>query len=190
MFRKIALVATTAAFAFGGVAVFGTTAGAAAAPPVNASGSLACSITGKAKITPPLLFGGITPASTVTKVKLVCTGTSGVTSGKGIINQSVPNNDCATPTTGATGTFSWKGALKYNPTNIAFGVASSNISGPAPVTTTEFMIPSGSFGGQIGTQIAKIDQTIVTYALLCAGKGVKKTSYTGVNGVSTFTIAP
>ena len=161
---------------------------------MNATGTLNCAASGKAKINPPLIFGGTTPTDIVTKVKLVCSGTSGITSGKGTITQHIPVNDCANPTTGSTGVFTWKGAAKYNPSTVAFGVGNSTIS--ALVVTDSSGPATGSFQGKTVLQHSVLDQTVVSYTTSCTAKtkglkgsgGTKKTSYTGINGVSTLKV--
>jgi hypothetical protein len=167
----------------------------AKAPPVNAAGTLNCTITGKTKLSPAYLFTGTSPATATQHVTLSnCTGTSGVTSGKGTIISNTTNS-CVAPSVGATGTFKWKGAAKYATSTIQF--APGTVSGSTVITTSAPSTSiSGSFQGEAATQSSVQDQTVSQFITSCSPKtkgvkgsgGLKKESYTGVNGPSTFTI--
>jgi hypothetical protein len=202
MIRKIALVATTAALAFGGVAAFGATAvGAAAAPPVNAHGTASCSATGKIKVKPALTIPGTGAPATLT-VKLTiagCTGTSGVLSGKGTLTSTFPTDNCtalATLHPVTTGTIKWKGAVKVNPSTVSFSNSSSTVTdpvtlhlpspGPTPAAGTSSF--TGSFAGQHANATFVLDQHIADLTPLCSGKGIKKLSFSGLQGVSHFNV--
>jgi hypothetical protein len=194
MVRKTLVATSALALA---VAALGAGSGAAYAKtlPVNATGTLHCTVTGKTKLVPPKLFTGTSPAVDTQKVKLTnCTGTSGVTSGKGTIVTNTINS-CVAPAVGSTGTFKWKGVGKYNQSVI--NLTAGSVSGASVITAT---IPSssitGSFQSETATLVSVQDQTVGTFITACGPKtkgvkgsgGLKKTSYTGVNGPSTFDI--
>jgi hypothetical protein len=203
MLRRFAVVATAASIAFGGFAV---AAGAAGAAPVvvNAHGSANCSASGKAKISPALTNAVLIRTTTV-KVTLTCTGTSGVTGGKATIatTSATAQNGCTGLASGLgtfTGTIKWKGAAKYNPSTVAFSngeaVIGTNIGfrlpsdGPTPAAGTSSF--TGSFQGEHAISNVVLDIGFSDYLAACPGpknKGIKKLSFTGVRGPSTFNIA-
>lgn len=196
MKRKILAGVSAAALGLTGLAL---TAGSAQAakPPVNASGTLSCTLkTGKVKISPPLLFFGTAGAATFkTKINTVsCSGTSGITSFKGELNATLPTNDCfalaAQPFPGATITKTkLKGTGKYNPANVTF-TAGSTFTAANPIvmdmpgggTST---ISGGSFAGQSLSLHLVYEQPAETFATNCTAKtkglkgsgGLKKMSF-------------
>lgn len=203
MIRRIAVVATAASMAFGGFAVAAGTAGAAA-PPINAIGTANCSVVGKAKISPALTNDVLIRTTTV-KATLTCTGTSGVTGGKATIatTSATPANGCTGLASGLgsfTGSIKWKGAVKYNVSTVSFSNGASVLG-----TVIGFRLPSngltppagtstfaGSFAGEHAVSNVTLDQTLATFLASCPGpklKGIKKLSFTGINGGSTFNIA-
>jgi hypothetical protein len=162
MFRKIALAATSAALALGGIAVMSSPAGAAK-PTITAQGSANCAITGKVKINPPLTNVNTQQSVITGKLKGTCTGTTegGVTPTKVKVTiaytTSGPGtcNGLAQPgvdpfTLGLT----WKGSGgKINPSTATlkgfvltgvpnFGFDLPNPNAPNPKTTV-----TGSYAG-------------------------------------------
>lgn len=162
MFRKIALAATSAALAFGGIAVLSSPAGAAK-PTITATGNVSCSITGKIKINPPLTNVNTSPSVISGKVKGTCTGSteSGVTPAKVKIGISYTTsgpgtcNGLAEPGVDPfTFALAWRGSGgKINPSTATlngfvltgvpnFGFDLPNPSGPSPRATV-----TGSYAG-------------------------------------------
>lgn len=170
-------------------------ASAAASPPVNASGSLHCSISGKVKFTTPLLFGvNSGPSTFVAKFKSgSCTGSSGVISLKGTFSAQLPSSDCLAlassnlPAATVSQT-KLKGAGKYNPTTIGYA-AGGTFTPTTPITMDEPGVGSssttGSFVGQHPTLHLVFDQGASTLAANCTAKtkglkgsgGLKKMSF-------------
>ena len=178
-----------------GAGVVTTTGASAASAPVDAHGSLHCSVSGKVKFSPtPLTFGGpATPTSFSAKVKSIsCSGSSGVTSLKGVFAAALPTSDCnalgaALPAT-TFGPAKVKGATKYNPTTIHY-TAGGTIVPTNPISMTEpgagSSTVAGSFAGQHPTIHLVFDQTVVSLATSCTPKtkglkgsgGLKKMSF-------------
>ena len=196
--RRIALGASATLLAIGTVVGMGAGVAGAAKPVVSATGTANCSATGKIKASPALAIpGSNAPATLTTKVTISgCTGTSGVVSGKGTFTSQVPTNNCtALQTTDplpATGTIKWKGAAKYSPSAITFSDSSSTTSDPitstAPGSGTSTI--TGSFANEHALSKEVLDQGVAELLAGCTGKGIKKLSFTGVHGASTFKITP
>jgi hypothetical protein len=145
MLKKIAMTATAAALALGGLATFASPSGAAKINVGNATGSVDCSGGGKVKIKPGLMnedgpsvpgYTGtprwvVAPALTTAKLKLVCSGTTGnsavsVTSAKVVAtSQGTEPGTCSGLTSGSdtdfTATISWKASGgTINPSTITY----------------------------------------------------------------------
>ena len=197
MIRRMAAVAGAVAMGLSGVALTAGNVSAMPTPPVNASGSLHCAITGKVKIVPPLLFGGASPSATFTaKVKSTsCTGTSGVTSVKGTFSAVLATNDCiglaALPfPMSAFGPVKYKGAAKYNTSTVSFTSGAFTVADPillsAPGGGTS-SVASGSFVGQQPSLTFAFEQPAATFATNCQAKtkgvkgtgGLKKMTFSG-----------
>lgn len=197
MIRKLALGATTLALVFGGMATgIGAGVAQAAAPPVNATGTANCSVTGKIKASPALAIPGTgAPSVLTTKVTITgCTGTSGVLSGKGTFTSNVPTDNCTALATtnplSASGTIKWKGAVKLNPSTVTFSNSSSTVADPittnSPGAGTSTI--TGSFSGQQAIAQYVLDTHVADLTAACLGKGIKKLAFTGAQGASTFNI--
>jgi hypothetical protein len=162
MIRKIALAATSAALALGGIATMSSPV-SAAKPTITAQGSVNCSITGKVKISPPLTNTNTVPSNITGKLKGDCTGTTeqGVTPAKvkiGITYRGSGPGTCnglAQPGVDPfTMSLTWKGAGgKINPSTATlkgfvltgvpnFGFDLPNPNAPSPRTTV-----TGSYAG-------------------------------------------
>jgi hypothetical protein len=197
MVRRLALVASALALAMSGVAL--TAVSASAAAPVDASGTLHCSITGKVKIAPKLLFGGGTPGGSLflAKVKSTsCTGTSGVTSVKSNFTARLSTNDCIAlatqPFPAATlGPAKFKGVGKYTKSTTDF-TAGGTFSTTDPITLSVpgagvSSIASGSFMGQQPTITFVFDQSAASLGNACQAHdkdvpgsgGLKKLTFSG-----------
>jgi hypothetical protein len=179
-----------------GAGVVAATGASAGAPPVDAHGTLHCSVSGKIKFTNPLTFGGpATPSTMAAKVKSgSCSGSSGVTSVKGNFTINLSSSDCTALalTNLPAATFGpgakVKGAAKYNPTTIQYAAGGTFTAG-APITMTEPGVGSstvtGSFAGQHPTLHLVFDQSAGTLATNCTAKtkglhgsgGLKKMSF-------------
>ncbi len=188
-----------------------STAGAAArvahspavkAGSVNASGTLACSVSkGKVVVAPGLRFGGTATSATFTfSGKLACTGSSGVKGGTFTATGTSASNDCGIlsgqgiPTMTMTAT--WKG--KFNPSTIVFSDGNFSIgsaitiklpsTGPNPPVGTTSV--SGSFAFEPVSASFLADQTITAFAAACNDQvnGLTGFTATGVNGPSTLDI--
>jgi hypothetical protein len=201
MTSKIALLAAAGALVVAWAG--GRVAHAAGIQGVGTVGT--CTLTGKAGIKPGLVFGGaVTPVTTKFSGKLTaCSGGSGdganVVGGKlkAVIN-STGVNDCLALATVGLAAFStnvkWKvapGTPKLLPTttNIAATPPGNIIVGPVAIAihlagTND---PLGSFGGNATTAVAVTDQTVADFTAACGGKGVKKFTFTGLNGASSIT---
>jgi hypothetical protein len=199
MLRKVAIVGSTVALA---LAVFGggTAHGAAK---VDAHGSMNCSLSGKAKISPPLTFGGSGGTATFTaKLKSVsCSGSSGVSSFKGTLVSTLPSTDCNVLAGQPFGAGSilkakYKGAAKYNPSVPAF-TSGGSFTSLDPVTLSipgggTSSVPSGSFSGQSFTVSLQVNEVVATLATACTPKtkglkgsgGLKKLSYGGSSNIT------
>ena len=192
MFRKISLVAASAALTFGAIAGSAGVAHAAA-PPINATGTANCTAVGKIKASPALTIPATSGLTTVTtKVTISgCTGTSPVLSGKGTFVSTAPTNNCtslgALHPFASTGTIKWKGTVKVNPSTVHFSDQSSTLVDPlvsnAPGSGTSTV--SGSFSGQHASAHYLLDQHQADLGTACTGKGIKKLSF---SGASTFKI--
>lgn len=204
MIRRIALSATAAALAFGSVVALAGPAGAAVTP-VNASGTANCSVSGKAKINPPLTNAVVLRTITVKATLSGCTGTSGVTSGKATLTETSasPSNGCTGLASGlnsVSGSIKWKGATKYNLSAISFSNGESTLganigfrlpsNGPTPAAGTS-TFGAGSFAGEHAVATATLDLNLAGFLAACPGpkgKGIKKLAFTGLLGPSTFNI--
>jgi hypothetical protein len=199
--RKLFAAGAALALGLGGLVL---TAGPASAakPVIDAHGSLHCSISGKVKVTPGLLFNGTAGAATFsTKIKSSsCTGSSGITKFGGTFTAVLPTNDClalaasAFPSSTLTATKYKSSTAKPNPSGtITFSTATFGVSDPltmdvpGPGTST---VPSGSFSGQHPTIHFVYDQTTAVFATNCSPKskpavkgqgGLKKMSYSGAS---------
>ncbi len=118
MIRRIAIGATAAALALGGLAMVASPA-FAAKPTITATGSANCSITGKLKIDPPLRNTNTAPSTVTGKLKGVCSGSteSGVSPVKikiGVVQHGTNAGTCNALATGNTDPFTlsvmWKGS--------------------------------------------------------------------------------
>jgi hypothetical protein len=200
MLRKVALVGSVIALA---VAALGVGTAEAAKPKVNASGSLNCPVTGKAKINPPLVFGGTGPVSFVLKLKSgTCTGSSGVTAFKGTLTATLPTRDClglAPPAPFAAASISQKvklkGNQKFNPTAISFTQGGTfTVTNPITLSVPGNGTSSatGSFAGQNPSLFLVADQGVDTFAANCQPKtkgvkgsgGLKKMSFSGASALT------
>lgn len=179
-----------------GMGVVTATGASAAGAPVDAHGSLHCSVSGKVKFSPtPLTFGGpATPTTFTAKVKsTTCSGSSGVTSFKGTFSAPLPTSDCNTLASGnmpatTLGPAKVKGATKYNPTTVHY-TAGGTIVPANPITMDEpgagSSTVTGSFAGQHPALHLVFDQTASTLATNCQPKtkgvkgsgGLKKMSF-------------
>jgi hypothetical protein len=175
--RKVMLIGSVVAI---GVANLGVET-AWAAPPVNATGSLHCAITGKAKYSPPLSRGSGAEASQL-KVRLVgtgCTGTSGISSIKGKLTAEIPVGSCNHfPDPYASQlVLKFKGAGKYASSTTSF--TSSELvpvyEEPATVNlpgSGSSSVGAGSFAGRHPTLKLVFDQTGAQITYDCyAAKG-------------------
>ena len=162
--RKIILIGSVVAV---GVATLGVGT-ASAAPPVNATGTLHCAITGKAKYSPPLSRGS-GAASSQLKMRLVgtgCTGTSGITSIKGKLTAEIPVGSCnhfADPYASQL-VVKFKGAAKYTSSTTSFTSSELVPEYEAPATVNlpgsgSSFVGAGSFAGRHPTLKLVFDQT-------------------------------
>lgn len=179
-----------------GVGVATATGAGAKAAPVNASGSMHCSVSGKVKFSTPLTFGSTAgPSAFTAKMKSSsCTGSSGVTSFKGTFSANLSSSDCTAlaasglPAATVSAT-KLKGAAKYNPTTISFA-AGGSFTASNPITMDEPgtgppSTATGSFAGQHPTLHLVFDQDVNTLATNCQPKtkgvkgsgGLKKMSF-------------
>ncbi len=189
-----------------GAGVLTVTAGQAyAAAKVDAAGTLHCTITGKVKISPPLVFGGTAGAATfAAKVATgSCSGTSGVTGVKGTFTAHLPTNDCAAlallpfpgGTFGGAKPLKFKGASKYNPSSINF-TSGGTFTAATPIVmhvpgAGSSSIASGSFKNQHATLTLSYLQSAETFATNCTAKtkglkgsgGLKKMSFGGASNL-------
>jgi hypothetical protein len=193
--RLISLTAVVALTLAAGVVT--ATGASAKAAPVDAHGSLHCSISGKIKFSPtPLTFGGpATPTTMSAKVKSgSCSGSSGVTSVKAKFTINLSSSDCTALalTNLPAATFGpgakVKGAAKYNATTIHYA-AGGTFTAASPITMNEPGVGSasvtGSFAGQHPTLHLVFDQDAQTLATNCTPKtkglkgsgGLKKMSF-------------
>lgn len=198
MLRKIAMGVSALALGLSGVALGAGSASAAA--PVDASGTLNCTIAGKVKIAPGLVIGGTSPGGSLflAKVKSTsCTGTSGVTSVKGNFTFRLPTNDClalisASFPASAFGPVKYKGVGKYTKSIADFTSASFTITDPLTMDVPgsgSGSIASGSFKGQTPSLHFVIDQTTEQFATNCTPKtkglkgsgGLKKMTFSGAS---------
>ena len=195
MARRFTAFTAALALTLGVGVAFATGAGAAAAP-VDAHGTLTCSVSGKVKFSTPLTFGSTAgPSAFTAKMKSIsCSGSSGVTSFKGTFSAQLSSSDCnalaatGLPAASITGT-KLKGASKYNPTTINFA-AGGSFTASNPITMDEpgagpLSTATGSFAGQHPTLHLVFDQTVTTLATNCQPKtkgvkgsgGLKKMSF-------------
>jgi hypothetical protein len=196
MLRKLVLVGSAVAL---GLTVLGGGVADAAKPKVNASGALTCSISGKAKITPPLQFGASGTSSFQTKLKsLSCSGSSGVTAFKGTLTATLPS-DCASiltfPAASISQKVKLKGTQKFNPTAISFTAGGTftvadpivlNLPGAGSSSAT------GSFAGQQPALMLVAQQGVDTFAANCQPKtkgvkgsgGLKKMTFTSASSLN------
>ena len=209
MIRKLSAGVAAVALGLGGLAL---TAGSASAakPVIDASGTLHCTISGKVKVTPALLFGGTSGAATfTTKFKSSsCTGSSGVTSIKGKYTAILPTNDCtalavtAFPASTVTETKYKHATAKPNPSGtMSFTTATFGVIDPITMDVPgagSSSIASGSFAGQQPTIKFVYDQSTLTFATNCSPKdkpklpgqgGLKKMSY-GITSTGSYIDIP
>jgi len=187
MLRKVAMGVSALALGLSGIAMTGGSASAAA--PVDASGTLNCSISGTVKIAPKLVLGGDSPSGSLVLAKVKstsCTGTSGVTSVKGNFMARLPTNDCLALTdapfpASSFGPVKYKGAGKYTGSTMSFTsggtfTATDPISLDIPGGGTA-SITSGSFAGQAPSLHFVFDQLAEAVTTSCTpkAKGVKGT---------------
>lgn len=197
MLRRMAIVGAAAALGF---AMLGVPVAEAAAP-VNASGTLDCAISGKAKIAPPLTFGGSAPSGSlfIAKVTGTCTGSSGVTSVKGNLTTRLPTNDCAALAESSFPAANF-GPVKYKGSGNKFTGSTTKFSTGGTFTFTDPItlslpgagtssVASGSFVGQSSTMTLVFDQQAAGLGAACAPKqkgvkgsgGLKKLSFGGAS---------
>jgi hypothetical protein len=196
MIRRVSIGAVAALLGLGAVAAVGVSgAGAAKAPPFNATGTVHCTGPGKVKLSPPLTNTPAAGTRTATaKFQFNCTnGGSGSPTGNPNVKvntakvgatASLPASDtCSsllgTSTSGFTADVKWKTAGgKINPTHIVW----SNFNG----TATGFDLPgtggtstvTGSYAGESATVHAAISSAQLSQlASKCDGKGIKKISF-------------
>jgi hypothetical protein len=201
MMRKLALTITGAALAF---STLGTGAAHAMTVPVDASGTAHCTVAGTATLRPGLVIGGTaTTVSFLLHAQLTCSGASGVVRGKLVANGTTSTNDCLSedsPPTFGTVTVKWsKPRAKLNPSTITAtnGLATISASdlliqvpspGPTPPAGTTSI--TGSFAGEHAVASLVTDQSGTDFISGCAiKKGVKKLTFSGINGPSTLDIA-
>jgi hypothetical protein len=196
MLRRLALVGAAIALGLATLAV----PAAEAAAPVNASGTLDCTINGKVKISPKLQFGGTSPGGSLfhAKVKGTCTGSSGVTSVKGDLKAQLPTNDCTALATGgfpaATfGPVKYKGGGKYTGSSTSFSPGGTfSVSDPITLNLPGAgvsSVGSGSFAGESPTMTLVFDQGASELATACGPKqkgvkasgGLKKLTFGGAS---------
>jgi hypothetical protein len=210
MLRKIALAATAAALALGGITVASDTAGAAK-PTITATGSVNCNIEGKIKIDPPLKNTNTVPSTITGKLKGTCTGSTeqGVSPAKVKIEVTYRGsgpgtcNGLAEPSVDPFSmSLKWKGNNgKINPSNATmkgfvltgvpnFGFDLPNPSAPSPRTTV-----TGSYAGSNTAQAhahidvpdtSVCDPTTKPNGKVKAAKGIKKIV---IKPGSTFSIS-
>jgi hypothetical protein len=199
-------LAAVAAVALGAAALTVSGSPAFAATKVDAHGTLHCAMTGKVKVSPPLVFGGTAAGGATFSAKIStssCSGTSGVTSVKGTFTAHLPSNDCTAlalipfpgGTFGGAKPLKFKGGAKYNPSSINF-TAGGTFTAATPIVmhvpgAGSSSIPSGSFQGQHATLTMSYDQSAETFATNCAPKtkglkgsgGLKKMSFGGASAI-------
>jgi hypothetical protein len=196
MARRLMSITAVVALTLGAGVVSASGAWAKGAP-VDAHGSLHCSISGKIKFGPtPLTFGGPATATTMSaKVKSgSCSGSSGVTSVKAKFTINLSSSDCTALalTNLPAATFGpgakVKGAAKYNATTISFAPGGT-FTAASPITMDEPGVGSasvtGSFAGQSPSLHLVFDQSAGTLATNCTPKtkglkgcgGLKKMSF-------------
>jgi len=184
MVRRFVCLAATVAVTLG-VSVVAAT-GASAVAPVNAHGSMHCTLTGTVKFVPGLVNGG-TAGSSVTTMKFKstgCTGTSHVTSLKGTLTATLTSNNCidlaTKPFPASTTTIKYKSATKYNASSLHYTTGAFTPTNP--ITFDEpgsgSSTVTGSFAGQHPTLHFQLDQSVSALAAACGGKGLKKMSFT------------
>ncbi|HZJ25737.1 MAG TPA: hypothetical protein VFF40_01765 [Acidimicrobiia bacterium] len=196
MIRKIALGAAATALTFGGLALVASPAGAGKPPPFDATGSVTCSIWGKAKIDPPLTNANVLPSTTTAKIKGkdTCSGTTGnplvtPTTIKAVVTSTgTEAGTCDGLVTPGTSPFNvdikWKAAGgKLNPSTIVFpGITPAGIGFDLNNGNT-----TGSYAGTANANAhahANIDPAGLNFALCAptvkpsgkikAAKGIKK----------------
>jgi hypothetical protein len=157
MTRKLAILGVTVAL---GIGMLGVGVAGAASPPVDAHGTLHCTVTGKVKIAPtPLTFGGSGSTVFTAKLKSVaCSGTSGVTKAQGTLTSTLPTSDCTAlalspfPAASFGTKVKFKGAAKYNVSTTSF-TAGGTFGVTDPITMDlpgagTSSVGPGSFSGQ------------------------------------------
>lgn len=183
MARRFLSLAATVAVTLG-VGVVAAT-GASAAAPVNAHGSMHCTVTGTVKFKPGLVNGG-TASSVAASMKLKstsCSGTAHVTSLKGTLAATLTSNNCidlaTKPFPASNTTVKYKSATKYNASTIHYTTGAFTPTNP--ITFDEpgsgSSSVAGSFVGQHPTIHLQLDQDVNALAAACAGKGLKKMSF-------------
>jgi hypothetical protein len=195
MARRLISLTAAVALTLGAGIVTATGASAAKAPPSDAHGSLHCSVSGKVKISPPLMFGSTAgPATMTAKAKSIsCSGSSGVTSIKGSFSAALPSSDCNVLASGnmpasTFGPAKVKGAAKHNATTFHYGAGGAIV--PAnPITLDEpgsgSSTVTGSFAGQDPELHLVFDQSAAVLGTACQPKtkglkgsgGLKKMSF-------------
>jgi hypothetical protein len=191
MVRRIAVIAAVVAVACG---TLGVGVASAKGAPADAHGSANCSISGKIKIAPGLLFGGHSAGGSLfqAKVKGTCTGSSGVMSVKGNLTTRLPTNDCtalaSTPFPASDfGPVKWKGTSKYTGSTLHFTTGSFTFTDPISLSlpgSGTSSVASGSFSGQHPTMTLVINEKAADLATACGKKGLKKMSFAGASNIT------
>ena len=210
MLRRIALAATAAALALGGITVASDTAGAAKTT-ITATGNVSCSIAGKVKINPPLTNQNTVPSTVTGKLKGACTGSteSGVTPTKVKITLTYTGsgpgtcNGLAEPSVDPFSiNLRWKGSGgKINESNavlkgfVLTGVPNFGFDLPNPNAPSPQSSVTGSYAGSNNAQAhahidvpdtSRCDPTTKPNGKVKAAKGIKKIP---ILPGSTFTIS-
>jgi hypothetical protein len=196
MFRRLVVVGSAMAVGF---TLFGGGTAGAGAPPVNASGSLTCAISGKGKISPPLVTGAAGTSQFTAKLKSSsCSGSSGVTSFKGTLTATLPTNCLGIltfPAASVSQKVKLKGNQKFNPTALSFTAGGAftvadpillNLPGAGSSSAT------GSFAGQNPALTLVAAEGVAQFATNCQPKtkgvkgsgGLKKMTFTGASSLN------
>jgi hypothetical protein len=218
VFRRLVLAAAAASLLFAGISAGSASAGA---PAPDATGSVNCTVAGKATIKPALYIPqsppykgqeGTAPATFGFKMKLTCTGTTGVNDKKGnpvpvsggslAMTGTTPNSNALSLATGAlpavTGTIKWKTkGGKVNLTTFSYTSGVATITDPLLFTYPAASgTQTGSYAGEHMTISLSSDLTTADFATFITPdskgkeKGLKKIPFTGVGGPTTLTITP
>ena len=210
MLRKIALTASAAALAFGGLAVMAGPASAGKVALGNATGTVSCTTTGKVKISPALSDINTQPSTTTAKTKSgTCTSSGGtigahaITKAKGTVTSTgTTPGTCAGLLTPGTSPFSaaikWSASgASLNPTTVTFAnLAPSGIGFDLPATGAAGAATSvvvGSFGGEKAWAHADADAGPLLAAIAdtgptATGKGCGANAKGKAKGIKKITL--